>query len=185
MECALCNNKECSSSGKDCTEDFQKEIDDLCEKEIERLKVSASVESDCYSDKTRMEEAVVFAERMNYEKIGIAFCIGLSEEAEEIHKIFANRFEVFSVCCKLCGVEKAKYNLKGLPGAEDPDVMCNPIGQARFLGKKETDINVIVGLCIGHDILFDKYSESPVTTLVVKDRKLAHNPLGYIYSNYY
>jgi len=63
--------------------------------------------------------------------------------------------------------------------------MCNPIGQATFLNQKKTDLNIIIGLCIGHDILFSNHSKAPVTTLAVKDRVLAHNPLGAIYSHYY
>ncbi|WP_274596750.1 DUF1847 domain-containing protein [Desulfurobacterium thermolithotrophum] len=46
-------------------------------------------------------------------------------------------------------------------------------------------MNVIVGLCIGHDMLFQMHSRAPVTTLIVKDRVLAHNPVGALYSNYY
>jgi uncharacterized metal-binding protein len=65
------------------------------------------------------------------------------------------------------------------------EAACNPIGQANVLNKENCDINIIVGLCIGHDILFTGNSKAPVTTLAVKDRVLAHNPLGAIYSNYY
>jgi len=65
------------------------------------------------------------------------------------------------------------------------EAMCNPVAQAMYLNKQKTDLNLIVGLCIGHDILFAKYSNAPVTTLVVKDRVLTHNPLGAIYSRYY
>ncbi|OPY27009.1 MAG: hypothetical protein A4E27_00631 [Methanobacterium sp. PtaU1.Bin242] len=63
--------------------------------------------------------------------------------------------------------------------------MCNPLGQASFLNRENTDLNIIIGLCIGHDLLFTEHSKAPVTTLVVKDRVLAHNPLGAIYSKYY
>lgn len=44
------------------------------------------------------------------------------------------------------------------------------------LNDLQTDLNIIVGLCIGHDILFTKYSEAPVTTFIVKDRVTGHNP---------
>ena len=33
----------------------------------------------------------------------------------------------------------------------------------------------------GHDSMFYKYSKQMVTTLVAKDRVLAHNPCGAIY----
>ena len=63
--------------------------------------------------------------------------------------------------------------------------MCNPIIQARALEDDETQLNITVGLCVGHDILFNKHSHVPVTALIVKDRVLAHNPVGAVYSGYY
>jgi uncharacterized metal-binding protein len=39
---------------------------------------------------------------------------------------------------------------------------------------------------VGHDILFSKYSDAPVTTLVVKDRVTGHNPVSVLYNqNFY
>ncbi len=47
-------------------------------------------------------------------------------------------------------------------------------------------MNIIMGLCVGHDMLFNKYSEAPVTTLVVKDRVTGHNPTAVLYGqNFY
>ena len=37
---------------------------------------------------------------------------------------------------------------------------------------------------MGHDSLFYKHSKAPVTTLVVKDRKLGHNPVAALYCPY-
>ena len=133
---------------------------------------------------TRVEEVIQYALNMGYKKIGLAFCIGLSREAEVIHKIFEKHFEVFSVCCKNGAIDKSLFNLpKHREG--DKESICNPIGQALELNKSQTDLNLIVGLCVGHDILFTRHSQAPVTTLVVKDRVLSHNPVGAIYSNYY
>ena len=56
--------------------------------------------------------------------------------------------------------------------------MCNPIIQAKLLKKEKTDINIVMGLCVGHDSLFYKYSEAITTTLVVKDRLLGNNPVA-------
>jgi uncharacterized metal-binding protein len=127
---------------------------------------------------------------MGYQKLGVAFCIGLAREADSLCAILERDFEVSSVCCKLCGIEKALFSLERLHGdvvADEPksEAMCNPIGQALILNKERTDLNIILGLCIGHDTLFTAYSEAPVTTLAVKDRVLAHNPLGALYSGYY
>ncbi|MPM98578.1 hypothetical protein SDC9_145766 [bioreactor metagenome] len=59
--------------------------------------------------------------------------------------------------------------------------MCNPIGQANFLNSAKTELNIMLGLCVGHDSLFIKCSDAPITVFAVKDRVLAHNPLGALY----
>jgi len=55
------------------------------------------------------------------------------------------------------------------------------------LNDADTDFNVVLGLCVGHDSLFFKYSKAPVTVLVAKDRVLGHNPVAALYttSSYY
>ena len=60
--------------------------------------------------------------------------------------------------------------------------MCNPVLQAKYLNKEKTDLNVVVGLCVGHDSLFYKHSDAPVTTAVTKDRVLGHNPAAALYT---
>lgn len=59
--------------------------------------------------------------------------------------------------------------------------MCNPILQAMILNEAKTDLNVVIGLCVGHDSLFYKYAEGITTTLVTKDRVLGHNPVAALY----
>ncbi len=60
--------------------------------------------------------------------------------------------------------------------------MCNPILQAKMLNHAKTDLNVVVGLCVGHDSLFYKYSEAITTTMITKDRVLGHNPAAALYT---
>ena len=62
-------------------------------------------------------------------------------------------------------------------------VMCNPILQAMILNREKTDLNVVIGLCVGHDSLFYKYSDALCTTLIAKYRALAHNPAGALYQS--
>ena len=64
-------------------------------------------------------------------------------------------------------------------------VSCNPVGQALLLNEVKTEFNVIVGLCVGHDSLFIKHSEAPVTVLIAKDRRLGHNPIAALTNYYY
>ncbi|ENN96630.1 hypothetical protein J422_01283 [Methanocaldococcus villosus KIN24-T80] len=185
MRCARCNKKECKN-GKNCKEEILDNILEEYKKEenLKIAKVSSFIEGNFYMKKTRLEEIIEFCKMMNYKKIGIAFCIGLEREAKILDEILSKHFEVYSVCCKVCGIDKDKFELTHI-NKEQKETMCNPIAQALILNEKKTDLNIIVGLCIGHDILFQKYSKAPTTTFVVKDRILAHNPLGAIYSKYY
>lgn len=184
LKCATCEDMECYN-GKDCI-GLQEKVEKLYKPEdINSMKISASIEAQYYMKKTRLEELIMYAKEMDYNKLGLAFCIGLAEEAKILNEILSKDFEVHSVCCKVCGIDKDKFDLARLHPEKGIDATCNPFGQAMVLNQESTDLNVMLGLCIGHDILFTKYSEAPVTTLAVKDRVLGHNPLGAIYSNYY
>lgn len=145
---------------------------------------SAQVEAEGYCRKTRIEETIDFAKKCQYKRIGIAFCVGFSKEASILAKILRyHGFTVESVVCKNGSIPKESLGLvdedKIHPGEFEP--MCNPIGQAVLLAKAATDFNIVLGLCVGHDSLFLRHSEAPVTVLAVKDRVLAHNPLGALY----
>lgn len=185
MECAWCQNKECYQ-GKDCTDISEKVLALYRENPVhmKMARISSELEGNFYMKLTRLEELIAFSQKMEFRHLGIAFCVGLSEEAEKLHDILVNHFTVSSVCCKVCGIEKERFDLTKI--IEDrPEAMCNPIGQATALNNEGTNLNIIFGLCIGHDMIFTKHSKAPVTTLVVKDRVLAHNPMGAIYSGYY
>jgi uncharacterized metal-binding protein len=138
---------------------------------------------------TRVEDTIAFAKLMGYRRIGIATCIGLLDETDRLARILAAQgLEPLSVCCKSGSIDKVKMGLseedKVRPNTFEP--ACNPVAQARLLNGAKTDMNVIVGLCVGHDILFSRHSKAPVTTLVVKDRVTGHNPVSVLYGqNFY
>ena len=46
--------------------------------------------------------------------------------------------------------------------------------QAKVLNDAGTDLNIVMGLCAGHDALFLKYAEALCTVLTVKDFKFDH-----------
>jgi len=144
---------------------------------------ASKIEGRYYMKKTRLEETILFAREMGFKKLGIAFCIGLSEEAKILADILKKEFDVVSVCCKVCGIQKDQLGLEKIHPDEE-EVMCNPIGQAVLLNQAKTDLNLICGLCIGHDIQFTKHSEAPVTTFIVKDRILAHNTVASLTCHY-
>ena len=109
---------------------------------------------------------------------------GLRKEAAVVAGIFRKYgFTVVSVICKTGGISKEEAGIpeenKIHPG--EFEAMCNPIGQAYLLNEQETEFNIAIGLCVGHDSLFFRNSQAPVTVLAAKDRVLAHNPCGAIY----
>lgn len=135
--------------------------------------------------KTRIEEIMEFSEKMGYRRLGLAFCMGLRKEAAAVEKMFSSRgFDMVSVICKASGIPKERIGLgrdQQIDSSKE-EAMCNPILQAMVLNRAETDFNMLLGLCVGHDSLFLKYADAPCTVLAVKDRLLGHNPLAAVYN---
>ena len=197
--CALCKLKSCAScfrgaeaqacpltAFRDVIEAALREYSDESVRAVHRA--ASEVEKEGYCVWPRLREVAEFAKRLGVRKLGVAFCEGLSREAEEVVKYFMSLgFEVYSVICKCGGVDKAEAGLgeevKLRPGSKE--AMCNPVAQAMLLNSVGTELNVIVGLCVGHDSLFIKYSKALVTYLIVKDRVTGHNPAAAIYAKNY
>ena len=143
---------------------------------------SAEVEFEGYCQWTRVQEIMEFARKIGASKIGIANCVGLINEARIFAKILrANGFEPYAVICKVEGRAKTSVGIPSECESIGP-AMCNPILQARLLNQAGTDLNVVIGLCVGHDSLFYRYSEAYVTTLVTKDRVTGNNPAAALYT---
>jgi uncharacterized metal-binding protein len=135
----------------------------------------------------RIEELIQFARKCSYRKLGIAHCGGLMKEAGVLADILeTNGFEIVSVQCKAGCVPKEEIGIQAdekVLGSENWETMCNPIAQAMTLNRAQVDMAIMLGLCIGHDTLFIKYCDVPLTVLAVKDRVLGHNPLAAIYNS--
>jgi uncharacterized metal-binding protein len=148
---------------------------------------AAEIEGVYYGKLTRVEEVAAFAKRINAKKIGIATCVGLINETRAFVKFLdAQGIKSYTVACKVGAVDKTEV---GIPAEHkikkgEHESACNPVLQARILAREKTDLNVIVGLCVGHDSMFIKYSEALTTYLVVKDRVLAHNPVGALHCSH-
>ena len=167
------------------TEAVQKKAKELAleEENLVVARAAAEVERSGYGKLTRLEEIMLFAKKAGYRKLGLVFCLGLKQEALIVHKVLThNGFEVSSVICKNGAVPKGSLGeytedcIEGIPG-----IMCNPIGQALLMNEEQTELNILLGLCVGHDALASKYLQAPTTVLAVKDRVLAHNPLAAVY----
>lgn len=104
----------------------------------------------------RIQEAIEFAKELKLSKIGFASCIALVRELGLITELFTGAgFEIASAACLIGrvtpedrGVHVETEDLRGL--------YCNPIAQAEILNAKGTQLNFILGLCLGHDILFTR-----------------------------
>jgi len=188
----------CGSEGEVISEAFDLYLEEGSE-DARMARVAAEVEGLCYEPVpgsktvnarwTRVEDTLAFARLMGYERIGIATCVGLLDETQRLAMILKGQgFTPISVCCKSGSIDKLKLGIdekyKVRPGSFEP--ACNPVAQARILNGAGTHMNIIVGLCVGHDILFAKYADAPTTTLVVKDRVTGHNPVATLYGqNFY
>lgn len=164
--------------------------------EIREFARKASIqEAECYANrhqrpyvmqptKTRIVEIYKFAKKMDFSRLGLAFCIGLAREAGTVENILKTHgFEVVSVVCKGGRTSKAMVGVRDEEKIHQgtDEAMCNPIYQAKLLNHEKAELNILLGLCVGHDSLFFKYAEAPTTVLAVKDRVTGHNPLAAIY----
>ncbi len=213
LRCAKCRRRHCQSEVTDRTllPSFCpiKESPELVKKvsrtyrheRISNFYVKAALtEKGCYDEsealegrtlplRPRIREIAEFAKNIGAKRIGLAFCNGLAEEASRISAILEKHgLEVESVVCCCGAVDKtehgvpAEYKVKGKDAFE---ASCNPLLQAELLNRAGTAFNVLVGLCVGHDMLFTSNSKAPVTTLVVKDRYTGHNPVISLYTRYH
>lgn len=146
-------------------------------------RTAAIVEKTGYCKWPRVRETMEFALRMGYKRLGVAFCVGFKKEAKILAQLLReNGFEVVSVACKCGGYDKNTVGVADedkIRGGFEP--MCNPITQALLMNQSNTDFNIALGLCVGHDSLFYRYSDAMVTTLVAKDRAMGHNPAAALY----
>lgn len=197
----LCQNEN-GKSPKNCPtlnnkEAISKAIKELKKPDVLEFARKASIqEGEGYGDKDlgydkikpikpRIIETIEFAQKMSFQRLGFVFCIGLRKEAKVVEKLFASQgFEVVSAVCKLGRTPKESIGIR-----DDQKIrvgsfesMCNPIAQAFVLNDEQTEFNIVMGLCVGHDSLFLKYSNAPCTVLAAKDRLLGHNPLAAIYT---
>jgi uncharacterized metal-binding protein len=186
MECAKCKTVDCYTKGKDCT-GGKGAIAGFYKDDPQALAImgaAAELESEGYMLLPRLQEVIVFGKKMGYRHLGMAFCAGLHREARQLQELLEPHFQITSACCKVCGIAKDDFKLPKVR-ENAAEVICNPVGQADILNRAGTELNLLLGLCLGHDLLFNKYSAAPVTTVIVKDRVLANNPAGALYSQYW
>ncbi|MCI9159294.1 MAG: DUF1847 domain-containing protein [Lawsonibacter sp.] len=190
-QCAVlaCKSGELDKMPKNCPmhdPDFFEEVfqEYLAPENHDFFLTSTAIEALGYCRWPRLREVAEFARRMGYVRLGMGFCVGLRKEAAVVDRILRDQgFQVVSVACKTGSIPKARAGVpeKLLLRPGTREVMCDPIAQAKLLNRAQTQFNICLGLCVGHDSLFYKYCDAPVTTLVAKDRATGHNPAAAIY----
>ncbi|MBW1855632.1 MAG: DUF1847 domain-containing protein, partial [Deltaproteobacteria bacterium] len=159
---------------------------------------AALTEKECYDERMAKEEGKIvplrprireiaeFAKKIGAKTLGLAFCSGLYDEAQRANAILENHgLDIVSVICSCGSVDKHEVGIPPEYRIRDQnnfEAACNPLLQAELLNRAGTAFNILVGLCVGHDMLFTSFSKAPVTTLIVKDRLTGHNPVISLYS---
>jgi uncharacterized metal-binding protein len=124
---------------------------------------AALIEAEGYCRWTRLREIVEFAHRMRYTRVGIAHCPDMAREA------------------RLVAESLLQDNLEAV--LPPPEHGCSPQAQAQLFESAGTHLNVIAGMCAGHDAILIRTSHVPVTTLIVRDSRLRHNPVAALYTS--
>ena len=138
-----------------------------------------------YGKWPRIKEAIEYTKELGLKKIGLATCVGTLRETNQIAQLFRGAgLDVLTVACHIGGVHEREHLVPEEYWSKNATT-CNPIAQAQILNEEGAEMNFTIGLCIGHDALFNKYSEAPVVGLMVKDRVTAHNPTAILYCNYF
>lgn len=179
MNCTSCEDKVCRKQQTSCDRESFDKTEVIAEYQYvsnsEIVKAAAElVDSGRAGTLSRMEEIVEFAQTMRYKKLGLAYCYGMEQYANAIETLLVdNGFEVSAVSCSIGGLKQSEVNSASCIHK----VSCNPLGQAEQLNSEKVDLTLVVGICMGHDILLNRTLNMDFTTLVVKDRKFNHAPL--------
>ena len=193
FSCYLCATKECQPGYQNGIPSFcmATKFHDVLEEtktkyalpdESRIYKASAVVTTKGIGKWTRVQEAIEFAKELKIRKVGLASCMALIRELAMVGELFTGAgFEVVSAGCKVGQVQPEERGFPELKGYKS--TTCNPIAQAEILNREGTELNYTLGLCLGHDILFARHSQAPVSTLIVKDRVTGQNPAAALYAS--
>ena len=206
FNCAECQNQECQTRNKESLNPACPMLDKEIFEEIKQAYHTEEIQSfyanslksmrGSFGRWTRIKEIMEFCKYNGFTKIGLAYCSGMLREGRLANEILRqNGFIVVAAGCKvggfapdeLCESYEAPTAAQIPPNTPKQDIprknraICDPIGQAIMLNKEKTEFNILVGLCVGHDSRFLKYSDAPCSVLVAKDRLLNNNPVAALY----
>ena len=181
MDCIKCTTKSCRTTEPCQAQKFDAEELILTYHLPENMKIVQAaaqlVDNGRAGTLSRLQEVIEFSRSMNFQRIGIAYCYGMEIDAALVTTIFRESgFKVYPVSCTTGGLKQSVVNTT----SKIEKVSCNPLAQAAQINHESVDFTITVGLCLGHDILFNKHIKSYTSTLLVKDRVHNHNPIDAI-----
>jgi len=172
MNCIKCPIKSCRKELVSCAAQSFKSEDILPEyhtKEEQKIVQMAAklVDGGKAGTLSRIQEVVEFSKLMGYKKIGLAYCYGMESDASLVYNIFEKEgIKTAPISCTAGAMSQVSVNHEShLTG-----VSCNPLGQAEQMNIEGVDFAVTMGLCMGHDILFQNKIKCNFTNILVKDR---------------
>jgi uncharacterized metal-binding protein len=178
MDCTQCAPKFCRNSSTCGAEQFDR--NQLASKYAEEknqqiVQAAASLVDDGRAGSlSRLQEIIEFVKSMRYQKIGLAYCYGMEKDAKALRDVFRNEgLRLQTVSCTVGGLPESDVHSSSC----DLHVSCNPIGQAQQLNAEGVEFVILMGICLGHDILLQRNLSTDFTTFVVKDRVFQHQPL--------
>jgi len=129
---------------------------------------------------SRLEELIDFCREVGYRRMEVICCHQQAAEGREMARILSRRFIVGAACCRICAAGGAGRSGSAPPGAgEDLPTRRDFIEHLR---QSVAELFVDAGLCATMEVLLNRYSPVPATTLAVRDPRTAHDPLGMLKS---
>jgi uncharacterized metal-binding protein/rhodanese-related sulfurtransferase len=175
MDCTKCATKGCRDS-QPCSDRREEYLNKYKVDDNQTIVRAASelVDNGRAGMLNRLEEIVEYAKSKKYQTLGVAYCYGLEKEAILLQSYLSKAgFQTAMISCTVDGVTEADINTTKTNNA----ISCNPIGQANVINGSGAELTILMGLCLGHDILIQKQLNMDFTTWLVKDRVTNHRPL--------
>ncbi|MBK5247230.1 MAG: DUF1847 domain-containing protein [Peptostreptococcaceae bacterium] len=175
MDCTKCASKGCKIS-LPCVDRSDEYLEKYLSEDIQNYTKTASelIDNGRAGSLSRLQEIVEYSRLQGYSTIGVAYCYGMEKEAVLLRKYLRHAgLHPVMVSCTVDGIKESQID----PDKMDTTVSCNPLGQANVLNSSGVKFTILMGLCLGHDILLQKNLKMDFSTLIVKDRVYNHNPL--------
>jgi uncharacterized metal-binding protein len=179
MDCIQCLPKHCRTTSSCGAERFDRDALVAAYTELNNRQIVESaaslVDDGRAGSLSRLQEIIAFVKSMDYKKVGLAYCYGMEKEAKALKDVFRTEgLRLRSVSCTVGGMHQNEVNGSSC----NLNVSCNPLGQADQMNAEGVDFVILMGICLGHDILLQRNLRADFTTFVVKDRVFQHDPIA-------